>query len=45
MEKSEWAEITWNPRLTNTPVPIMLATTIFVAVSPEIFLSVMRFAA
>jgi hypothetical protein len=37
--------MTWKWRLTNTPVPIMLATTILVAVSPEIFLSVMRFAA
>src|ERR1700678_404538 len=45
MAKSERIEMTWNPRLTNTPVPIMFATTMLVVVSPEIFLSVIRFAA
>src|SRR5208282_3779719 len=38
--KSDVITATWNPRLVNTPVPTMLATTRFVAVTAEIFFSI-----
>ena len=39
-EKPDVMSLTWNPRLVKTPTPTMSATTIDVAVQPEILATI-----